>query len=629
MQNLNRILRTIFLVSSIMLVVQPLRAQVDVLTQHNDNARSGVNLNEKTLNTTNVNKNTFGKLVYHLVDGNVYAQPLIVSGAKISSRSAATNVVVAATEHNSVYAFDAEDRTQFPDQGPDKALLWHTGQDVLGAPVNYADADKEVGAPGCTDLTTEIGITSTPAIQITSQAVPKEGIIFVVAKSRSGSQDAYKLFALKLADGTKISEVSIEGEVHGTGFGASGSGVNTTIPFTPATQLNRPGLLLQNNMLYIAFGSYCDSPLQENGQHLAYHGWLFAYDVSDPSAPKPVAVFCTSPNGRAGKYDGRAGIWMSGQGPAADNDANIYLVTADGSNDGTTDFGNSVIKLKLVSGKLEVQDWYAPQNRELLKNVDVDLGSAGVALIPNSHLLLAGGKEGRMYLIDRDNMGRGAKPALDSFQVTHDPIFPPSPAPGGHQYNIHGTPVLWVHDGSTFVYVNGEEDPLRQYELIPDNAPGGAGWKFASHTPFAISKETAPYTPFPEGQFNLGIKRDAVWMPGGFLSFSADGTSEDTQKKTAIIWVNMPYSSNANHMVVRGVLRAFNASQISNVELWDSENTGNGKDRLGQFAKFSSPTVANGKVYVGTFQQQMQNEQGFFVPLSGGDKPAVAIYGLK
>jgi hypothetical protein len=151
---------------------------------------------------------------------------------------------------------------------------------------------------------------------------------------------------------------------------------------------------------------------------------------------------------------------MSGQGPAVDDAGNIYLVTGDGSYNGTTDFGDSVLKVKLASGNLQVQDWFSPKNRNDLQNTDVDLGSAGVALVPHSHLLLAAGKEGRMYLIDRDNMGRGEKPALESFQVTHDPSWPPGRnSPGGVQYNIHGTPVIWFRNDHQFAYVNGEEDP--------------------------------------------------------------------------------------------------------------------------------------------------------------------------
>jgi hypothetical protein len=152
------------------------------------------------------------------------------------------------------------------------------------------------------------------------------------------------------------------------------------------------------------------------------------------------------------------------------------------------------------------------------------------------------------------------------------------------------------------------------------------GWHFASHTPFAQSKETAPYPNFPNGMFG-DPSRGPVWMPCGFLSISANGFSDETREKTAIIWVDMPYSDNANKMVVRGVLRAFDAWRISMPELWDSQGTGHDTDRLGQFAKFSSPTVANGKVYVGTFQSENVDEANIHTKNLNGDRPALVIYG--
>jgi hypothetical protein len=175
-----------------------------------------------------------------------------------------------------------------------------------------------------------------------------------------------------------------------------------------------------------------------------------------------------------------------------------------------------------------------------------------------------------------------------------------------------------------FVYVNGEEDPVKQYKLIPDAGPGGGGWKFESDQPLHTSPESAPYPNFPKGLF--GQKgREVQWMPGGFLSLSAHGDEDGT----GILWVSMPYGSSANHNVVRGVLRAFDASDVSRGELWDSENTGDGNDRLGQFAKFCPPTIANGKVYMATFQQEAVGNDGVHRKAQGGDQPALAIYGLR
>ena len=585
-----------------------LAGQVSVLTHHGDNTRSGSNLNEAALTVSNVNNQHFGKLTYRIVDGNIYAQPLIVSQANAINRQKPTNLAIIATEHNSVYAFDAEDTNQ----NSTTAQVWHTGPDVLGTHIDSYALYKEIGIPACTDITLEIGITGTPAIQITKQASPSEGVVFVAAKSQDGTGYHYNLFALNLADGSKIGSVAIGGEVSGRGIGSTGSGASAKLRFDPKLELNRPGLLLEGNILYVAFGGHCDTG--------NYHGWLFAYDVSNPKSPKRVGILCTSPNGNGPLFnnevvEGRAGVWMSGEGPAIDAAGNVYFVTGNGTNNKTTDFGDSVVKVKLDSGVFKVQDWFTPQNETQLKDNDLDLGSAGTVLVPNSHLMIAGGKEGRLYLLDRDNLGKGSGLSLQSFQVTHALALPIS-------YNIHGTPVIWPRSNEVFVYVTGEEDPVKQFRLVPDATPGGAGWKFDPAGPFKTSPVSAPYPGFPNGEFGQA-NRDAVWMPGGFMTISAMGSDDST----GVLWATMPFAGNANHMVVRGVLRAFNASDVSQPELWDSEGTGNNNDRLGQFAKFNPPTVANGKVYVATFQQETISANGTHTKNTQGDQPALVIYG--
>jgi hypothetical protein len=403
--------------------------------------------------------------------------------------------------------------------------------------------------------------------------------------------------------------------------------------------LNRPGLLLVGHTLYVAFGGHCEAG--------SFHGWLFAYDVSDPRSPQNIGVFCSTPNGRGPLFDGApvsgvagmwmfmgspglaapwrgdpiegmGGIWMSGEGPAADADGNVYVVTGNGSNNGRTDFGDSIVKLSLAGGKFQVRDWFTPANELTLKDHDVDLGSGGAALLPRSHLLIAGGKEGRMYLIDRDNMGKGKRPPIQSFQVTHGPFE-------HTYYNLHGTPAIWPRGNDMYVYLAGEEDPVKQYRIVPDNGGGSPGWKFESgKSPYRTSSASSPYPNYPDGLFKQA-EREPVWMPGGFLALSANGTDEGT----GILWVTMPYSGNANHMVVRGVLRAFDASDISRPELWDSESTGNRNDRLGAFAKFNPPTVANGKVFVATFQQENITAEGLHLKNPNGERPALVIYGLR
>lgn len=241
--------------------------------------------------------------------------------------------------------------------------------------------------------------------------------------------------------------------------------------------------------------------------------------------------------------------------------------------------------------------------------------------------MLEGGKEGRLFLVDRNNMGKGAIPSVQSIQVTqlHD---------GPRFYNIHGSPPLWVPDGQIFVYLNGEENPFNQYRLVPDSTPGGAGWKFdpldapyktSANCPQAPNCLTSPYPNYPTGYFGQP-NRIEVWMPGAFMTLSANGS----QLGSGILWAAMPFADNGNHQVVRGVLRALNASDISQPELWDSESTGDPNDSLGQFAKFSRSTVANGKVYVVTFQQETILQDGHHVIAPPpADQPALVIYGLK
>lgn len=516
-----------FLVLSMEVVtVRPLMAQVDVLTHRYDNARSGVNLKESTLTKANVNARAFGKLAFRIVDGNIYAQLLIVTGARIVNHPNPVDVAIVATEHNSFYAFDTNDTSPDPGGQVSGKALWHTGPATLGNPVDSLELSQKIGAGNCIDLTTEIGITGTPVIRLTSTTSPKQGVIFVAAKSKSGAQFSYKLFALNLSDGTPMGNgVTIEGSV---------ASPNGTITFDPLFQLNRPALLLDGNTLYIAFGGHCDAG--------DYRGWLFAYDVSDPAAPKKLDVFCSTFTRRTQNPDdknGRGGIWMSGYGPAG-VDGGAFFVTGDGSystaNPNFPELSNSVIRVAIASGKIQVQDWFTPQNRDELKTFDVDLGSAGAVPVPNSHLLLAGGKEGRMYLIDRNDMGRGKKVSLHSFQATeapHDRVDHPQMAGDRLYWNIHGTPILWPGNGQTFVYVMGEEGTLKQYRLVPD--PGPTGWKFDSDMPFRQSRET-PGLP-PPNILN-DPRRPKVWMPGGFLTLSANGADP----ATGIVWAAMPFN---------------------------------------------------------------------------------------
>lgn len=586
-----------------------------MLTHHNDAARTGANLREQVLNTSNLKNGSFGKLASRVVDGDPYAQPLIVTGAKAAGR-AATDLVIVATEHNSVYAFDAED----VDPASTTAQVWHTGPDQLGSPVPSGRLYRDIGMPTCQGMTPEVGITSTPAIQLTKQDSPKEGVVFAVAKSWSNGRYSYALLALDLASGARLSRTLIQGEVAGSGIGHITLNGRNVIRFDAEYELNRPALLLSGNTLIMAFGGHCDQG--------PYHGWIFAYDVSNPAAPKRIAVFCASPNGKRGENEGRNGIWMSGAGPALAEDGSIYLSIGDGTYNGTTDFGDSILKLMISGGRFQIQDWFTPSNEKFLMNHDVDLGSGGPVLVPETHLLLEGGKEGRLFLVDRDKMGKGKAPPIQSIQVTRQPDGP------YHYYNLHGSSPIWKSEGQIFVYTSGEENPFNQYRLVPDPSPGSAGWKFdPPEGPYKTTADcprkpaclSAPYPNYPLGVFGDENRSD-IWMPGAFMTISADGG----RPGSGILWASVPLGADATKRVVRGVLRAFNASDISQPELWDSESTGDKNDRLGQFAKFCPPTVANGRVYMVTFQQEIVTDRGVHrkAPLPA-DQPALVIYGLK
>lgn len=569
----------------------------DVLTQHNNLARTGANLDEKALTPEKLKQSKFRKLCFRLVDGNPYAQPLYATQVQIKDRGTC-NVVIVATEHNSVFAFDADDT----DQNSTTAQLWKSASLGSSVPSEVLSNDIANGDPAeCVDLTTEIGITGTPVISANKTK------LYVVAKTleEPGHHYRFRLHVLKLEDGTAAQPpVIIEGEADGTGKGSH----NGKIRFNPEIQLNRPGLVLHQNVLYVCFGSHCDKK--------DFHGWIFAYDATTLAK---IAVFITTPN-TTGKDDGEAGIWQSGEAPAIDDESNIYFSTGDGGNNKATDFGNSVVKVKLENGKFEVKDWFTPQNEDVLKVKDVDLGSAGPSLVPDSHLLLAAGKEGRLYLIDRNDMGKGVKTSLHSFQVTNG--FLPKDHPRIF-WNIHGSPVVWKRkhpDGNGFdilVYVCGEEDHLKVYRLISDSA--GAGWKFESDNPIGISPESAPYPNFPTGLFNTA-DREQVWMPAGILALSADGDKSET----GIIWVSMPFAANANRQVVKGILRAYAAADVSK-ELWNSER--NPTDSVGMFAKFCPPTVADGKVFVAAFAAE-NIVNGVHRVDPARERPALAIYGL-
>ena len=481
-------------------------AQVHVLTYHNDLARTAQNLSETVLTRADVASDGFGKLSTLPVDGQVYAQPLYVSGLKVAG--AAHNVVFAATEHDSVYAFDA-------DSGGEP--LWRVS--FLSAGVTTVPSSNT----GCGQITPEIGITGTPVIDLMA------GTLYVVAMTLENGTYAHRFHALDIASGAERpgSPVLIQATVPGTGEGGS------TLTFKAKDYKERPGLLLLNGVVYTAWSSHCDIG--------KYHGWLMGYDAK---TLQQVSVYNNTPNGNEGSF------WAGGAAPAADAQGNIYLIAGNGTFDadrGGPDLGEAFIKLS-TKGTLALSDWFAPFNAAVLNSRDLDIGSSGALLLPEEvgsaahpHLLVSAGKEGRIYLVDRDSMGRFQ--AADDSQISQSIVGAISP--------LFGIPAYF--QGA--VYFGGSGDSLKAF-------------------------------PIQNGQLSAGPSSQSAakfGFPGSVPSISANGTAD------GIVWVLEPTGN--------GRLHAYDSRDLSK-ELFASNNKAT--NALGSYVKFSTPTVVNGHVYAGT-----------------------------
>lgn len=473
-------------------------AQVSVLTQHNNLARTGANFDETILTPSNVNEKHFGMLFKRVVDDQVYGQPLYVANLKIDGGT--HDVVYITTVNNSVYAFDAND--------PDAvAPFWHVN---FGAPANLFD-----GKFGCTDINGNMGIIGSPVIDLQSRT------LYVVALTKLRTGFVQRLHALDLATGADL----------------SGSPVTITAPgFDPLMQNQRPALLLTSGRVYIGYASHCDKD--------PYHGFLIGYDEK---SLRQTGVFNTSPTGE------EASIWQSGQAPAVDSDGNIYVVTGNGSWDGKVNFGESFLKL---DPNLKLLDWFTPTNHAYLDATDTDLDSSGAMLVPGTKLVMDGGKQGVLYLVNADRMGHfGDEHAVEHFQAT-----------GSHLHSI----VYWnsARNGR-LIYMWGQKDHLRAYKFDGDKL---------DPTPFQIRPEQ-----------NQG-------HPGAMISLSANGD------KDGIIWAAIHASGDSWHESRPGILHAYDANNIMN-ELWNSLQNPK-RDDCNNYSKMAPPTIANGKVYLASFGTQ-------------------------
>ena len=527
-------------------------AQTSVLTYQNDNARTGQNLRETLLNPANVSGGFFGKLFSRDVDGYLYAQPLVVSGLTIGGKT--RNVVLAATGHNTVYAFDADDLAAV-------LPLWQTH---LGSSVPTPGAAFGDRYGPYHDIPIEIGIVGTPVIDAAA------GTLYVVAFTQDADGGAYHqmLYALDISTGQQKagSPVEIKGSVPGTGDGS----VAGVVSFLPMQCLQRPALLLDHGTLYVAFASHADTN--------PYHGWMFAYD---PATLAQTGLFCTTPNGD------EAGIWMSGAGPAADADGNIYCMTGNGAFTaaaGGADYGESFVKLGLTNGSLSALDYFTPFNQQVLNFSDFDLGSGGVLLLPDQagtvpHLLVGAGKEGKIYLLNRDTGAMGQyHPVLDNAVQTL----------------IGATGGCWskpAYFNQTLYYATNR-DFLKAFPIIASDTQ-----------PAQIAALPASQSP---AFFNY---------PGATPSISANGNAD------GIVW--------ALEAAGTATLHAYDAADVSK-ELYSS-NTLAVRDAPGAYVKFTVPTIANGKVYVGTQYKLSAFGIGEFLqapsisPVSGNYFPSVQV----
>jgi len=500
-----------------------------VLTYHNNFSRDGTNQKEYALTPSNVTTGTFGKLFSCTADGALYAQPLWIP--KVSMGDGTHNVILAASMRDTVYAFDA-------DKSPcttywSKTLI--PSGETWGS---YSDVDSS-------DIFPDIGILGTPVID------PSTSTIYLIAKTKTTAGVYHqRLHALSLSDGSEKFggpvDLTSAITVAGTGDNGDTSASCTSssgVPFCPLRENQRAGLVLNNGVVYVTWASHGDQGI--------YHGWILGFSASNLTR---VSQFNSSPNGHKG------GIWMAGGAPAVDSSGNLYAATGNGSFDGITNFGDSVLKL---SSTLALSDYFTPDDQADLNAGDVDQGSGGTTLLidqtsgPIPHLLVTAGKSGVFYVLNRDNLGH--------FNLSGDGAAVQSWV-GARSFS---TPAFWNNTMYYFGVVFGDTQPGQQYAFTPS---------------------TGLFATTPTGATPTGFM-----FPGATPSVSARTNSN------GIVWVidSSAYGTkdSGSRVASAAVLHAYDASDISS-ELWNStQGSGNA---AGFAVKFTVPTVANGKVYVGT-----------------------------
>jgi hypothetical protein len=491
--------------------------RTDVVTYKNDAARTGQDLTESVLTLANVSSVNFGQLRFLSADGKVDAQPLYLSGLTV--KGATHNVAFVATESDSVYAFDSDNGT----------VMWQVSLLGSGETVN------DLPPYACDQVTPTIGVTSTPVIDRSAGA---HGTLYLVAMSKGGSTYHQRLHALDVTTGAELLNGPVE-------ISATFPMLGGTTTFDPAQYEERAALLLSQGTIYTSWTSHCDVA--------PYSGWVIAFSQTSLAR---TAVFNAAPNsGGAGPS-----IWMSGGGPAADSAGNVYLLTANGAFEtaldangfpNQADYGNSFLKLALAGGSFTVADYFAMSNAVSESGADQDLGSGGIMLLPDvsdsggtvRHLAVGAGKDGNLYVVNRDSLGKFSASANNIWQQLSGAVS------GG----IFSNPAYF--NGT--VYYGPVDGALLAFTV--QNA------KLSS----AASSSTATRFTYP----------------GTSPVVSANGSSN------GIVW--------AHENALPAVLHAYDASALGH-ELYNSSQAANNRDQLGPGNKFIVPTIADGKVFVGT-----------------------------
>jgi autotransporter-associated beta strand protein len=518
----------------------PMAPVVSVTTYHNDNARTGANTNETVLTPSIVNTNNFGLLVKYTVDGYVYTEPLYMPNLLIPGQGT-HNVVFVATENNSLYAFDADGNTAV-----NGGLLWQTNLGVYILSDNGEFGNRYASQYG--DIVPDVGITGTPVID------PASGTLYVDVATRevvAGVSTNYyhRIHALNITNGMEQSygPVVVNASVPGIGTDSSG-GVMT---FNAKQSNERPALTLADGLLFVAYAGYGDTD--------PYHGWLIGYNATN-LAPLTNYVFNSTPNATTsvfGAHAAEGGIWMGGNGLCVDANTNLYFQTGNGSFSANTngrDYADSMMKLS-TSNSLAVADYFTPYNQLTLANNDTDLGSCGAVLLPDCvgstnhpHLIVSTGKSGTIYLVDRDNMGHYN--GTDGVNGNDSQIVQ---SVTGRINNSWSSPAYFNNQ----IYLQASSDTMKS---------------------FAITNGVI--VPMPASVATAGV---GIFNGGPVVS--ANGTNN------GIVWV-----LNNNSGTGTETLYACNATNISQ-QLYNSSQLA--RDYPGLGIKMTTPTVANGKVYVG------------------------------